>query len=94
MHVVVTRNAKQGGDVEKTRDDLFLFNYFVADDANVTLGLWDYLAGRYETETGLDNSTLLVPLEGEACRHNHGGMVFSSAKPLLPSDHLPSQKLG
>jgi hypothetical protein len=27
--------------------------------------LWDYLAGWYAVETGLDNSTLLVPLEGE-----------------------------
>ena len=27
--------------------------------------MWDYLAGWYEAETGLDNSTLLEPLEGE-----------------------------
>src|SRR5215211_1815077 len=66
MHVMVARNAKRIGDVEKTRDGLFLFNYFVADDANVALELWDYLAGWYEVETGLDNSTLLVPLEDEA----------------------------
>src|SRR5215204_5675166 len=65
MHVMVGRNAKRIGDVEKTRDGLFLFNYFVADDANVALELWDYLAGWYEAETGLDNSTLLVPLEDE-----------------------------
>ena len=65
MHVMVGRNAKRIGDVEKTRDGLFLFNYFVADDANVALELWDYLAGWYEVETGLDNSTLLVPLEDE-----------------------------
>jgi hypothetical protein len=45
MHVMVGRNAKRVGDVEKTRDGLFLFNYFVADDANVALELWDYLAG-------------------------------------------------
>jgi hypothetical protein len=66
MHVMVGRNAKRIGDVEKTRDGLFLFNYFVADDANVALELWDYLAGWYKVETGLDNSTLLVPLEDEA----------------------------
>ena len=29
------------------------------------LELFDYLAGWYEIETGLDNSTLLVPLESE-----------------------------
>jgi hypothetical protein len=66
MHVMVARNAKRIGDVDKTKDGVFLFNYFVAEDANVALELWDYLAGWYEAETGLDNSTLLVPLEDEA----------------------------
>jgi hypothetical protein len=65
MHVIVARNAKRVGDVDKTRNGLFLFNYFVADDANVMLQLWDYLAGWYKVETGLDNSILLVPLQGE-----------------------------
>jgi hypothetical protein len=64
-HVIAARNAKRVGDVDKTRQGLFLFNYFVADDARVALELWDYLAGWYQVETGLDNSTLLVPLEGE-----------------------------
>ena len=65
MHVVAARNAKRVGDVDKTRSGLFLFNYFVADDAGVMLQLWEYLAGWYQVETGLDNSTLLVPLDGE-----------------------------
>jgi hypothetical protein len=65
LHVMAARNAKRVGDVDKTRQGLFLFNYFVADDARVMLRLWDYLAGWYAVETGLDNSTLLVPLEGE-----------------------------
>jgi hypothetical protein len=64
-HVIAARNAKRVGDVDKTRQGLFLFNYFVADDPRVALELWDYLAGWYQVETGLDNSTLLVPLEGE-----------------------------
>ena len=65
LHVMAARNAKRVGDVDKTRQGLFLFNYFVADDAGVMLQLWDYLAGWYAVETGLDNSTLLVPLESE-----------------------------
>src|SRR5919198_1767485 len=65
LHVMAARNAKRVGNVDKTRQGLFLFNYFVADDARVMLRLWDYLAGWYAVETGLDNSTLLVPLEGE-----------------------------
>jgi hypothetical protein len=65
LHIMAARNAKRVGDVDKTRQGVFLFNYFVADDARVMLQLWDYLAGWYAVETGLDNSTLLVPLEGE-----------------------------
>jgi hypothetical protein len=65
MHVIAARNAKRIGDVDRTRKGLFLFNYFVGDDPQVTLELWDYLADWYEVETGLDNSVLLVPLEGE-----------------------------
>jgi hypothetical protein len=65
MHIMTARNAKRIADVDKTLPGLFLFNYFVADDVEVMLQLWDYLAGWYAVETGLDNSTLLVPLEGE-----------------------------
>jgi hypothetical protein len=64
-HVTLARNAKRIGDVDAARDGLFLFNYFVAEDAGVMLELWDYLAGWYEKETGLDNSVLLVPLEDQ-----------------------------
>jgi len=65
MHVVAARNAKRVGDVDKTRPGTFIFNYFVADDPAVMLELFDYLAGWYEAETGLDNSILLVPLDEE-----------------------------
>jgi hypothetical protein len=40
---------------------LFLFNYFVADDPDAALQLWDHLAGWFMTETGIDNSTVLQP---------------------------------
>lgn len=59
------RNAKRIGDVASSRRGLFLFTYFVADDAEVGLALWDYLAGWCAAETGLDNSMVLVPLDGE-----------------------------
>lgn len=65
VHTIAARNAKRIADVDKSRQGLFLFNYFVANDAKVALELWDYLSGWYEAETGMDNSTLLVPLEGE-----------------------------
>lgn len=65
LHSIVARNVKHVGDVEKRRKGIFLFNYFVGEDSQVTLALWDYLAGWYAVETGMDNSTLLLPLEGE-----------------------------
>ena len=65
LHIIVARNVKRIGDVDKRRKGIFLFNYFVGDDPQVTLALWDYLSGWYTMETGMDNSTLLIPLEGE-----------------------------
>lgn len=65
LHVIGARAAKRIADVDTSRDGLFLFNYFVADDADVMLALWDYLAGWYAAETSLDNSILLAPLERE-----------------------------
>jgi hypothetical protein len=63
MHVMAARNQKRIDDVDKTREGLFIFNHFVADDPDVMLELFDHLAGGYVAETGLDNSTLLVPLD-------------------------------
>ena len=40
LHLIVARNLKRVGDVDKTRKGLFLFNYFVGDDEQVTLDLW------------------------------------------------------
>jgi hypothetical protein len=59
------RCVRRLGDVDKTRPGLFLFNYFVAEDREVALELWDYLAGWYAAETGLDNSTLLSPVDDD-----------------------------
>ncbi|MDQ6669979.1 MAG: hypothetical protein M3069_04410 [Chloroflexota bacterium] len=65
VHVMAARNIKRVADVDKTRQGVFLFNYFVGDDPSVVVQLWDYMAGWYAVETALDNSTLLAPLEGE-----------------------------
>jgi hypothetical protein len=66
------RCVKSIADVDKTRPGLFLFNYFVADDVEAALKLWDHLAGWFMTETGIDNSTLLQPIgESEYAFVNH-----------------------
>jgi hypothetical protein len=57
------RCVKCIADVDKTRPGLFLFNYFVAEDADLALKLWDHLTGWFMTETGLDNSTVLEPTD-------------------------------
>jgi hypothetical protein len=56
------RCLRRVGEVDKTRPGLFLFNYFVAEDPAVAVGLWEHLAAWYAVETGLDNSTLLGPV--------------------------------
>src|SRR5260370_21951174 len=61
VHQVAARNVRRVGDVDKTRPGLFLFNYFAGDDPALAVAVWDYLAGWYEAETGLDNSPLLQP---------------------------------
>jgi hypothetical protein len=64
-HTLRARCTKSLGDVPKDRSGLYLFNYFAAEDATVAGELWEYLAGWYERNTGLDNSTLLEPLEAD-----------------------------
>ena len=66
VHQIAARNVRRVGDVDKTRPGLFLFNYFCGEDPDTAVELWDYLAGWYAVETGLDNSTLLVPVEDVA----------------------------
>jgi hypothetical protein len=62
VYVMPAHNVRRIGDVDTARDGLFLFNHFVADDRDVMLELWDYLAGWYAAETGLRTSVALMPL--------------------------------
>jgi hypothetical protein len=60
--VMPARCIRMIADVDKSRDGLFLFNYFTAVDSDIALGLWEHLAAWYAAETAMDNSTLLAPL--------------------------------
>ncbi|MER7544840.1 hypothetical protein ABTW95_17740 [Spirillospora sp. NPDC127506] len=91
VRVTTLRNVKRMGDVDKTRQGLFLFNHFKADDPEVAAGLWEHLAGWYAAETGLDNSTLLQPI-GDApyalvnhARWDHGLARFAVHQFTKPS---------
>lgn len=66
VHVITAINAKRIGEVDATQDGLFLFNYFVAENSETMMELWDYLADWYRVEMNLDNSLLLVPTNPEA----------------------------
>ena len=78
-HVITASNARRIGPVDHKRDGVFLFNYFYADDVDQNLAVWKYTAGWFEQETGLDNSTLLLPENHEKsnytvvnhCRWDH-----------------------
>jgi hypothetical protein len=63
LHVMAARCVRSLGEVDRGRPGLFLFNHFAAEDPGVAVGLWEHLAGWYAAETGLDNSTLLEPIE-------------------------------
>jgi hypothetical protein len=68
VFVMAARNVRRIADVpldDTARSGLYLFNHFAAENPDVMLQLWDYLAGWYAVETGLDNSVALAPLEGE-----------------------------
>ena len=55
-------NARRIGPVDHDHQGVFLFNYFSADDVEATLRAWQYTAGWFQDETGLDNSTVLQPV--------------------------------
>jgi hypothetical protein len=66
VHIMSARNVRRIGDVDTTREGLFLFNHFAADHADVMLELWEYLAVWYVKDTGLRNSIALMPTAGES----------------------------
>lgn len=61
VHAITATNPRRMGPVDHTRPGVFLFNHFAADDLAQNLAVWDYTAGWFEVETGLDNSTVLLP---------------------------------
>jgi hypothetical protein len=89
---IAARNVRRVGDVNETRPGTFLFNYFTGDDPEVAVELWDYLAGWYEVETGLDNSILLTPLDGEQSDYvmiNHAR--WDGSLPAFMARQLPKK---
>lgn len=77
-HCLAARNAKRIAEVDKTRDGVFLFNYFFAADVqakrsagvDILLAVWEYTAGWWTAYANLTNSTPLQPLDGEGSQYS------------------------
>ena len=65
VYTVTASNAKRIGAVDHARDGVFLFNYFYADSPAQNLAVWEHTAGWFQQETGLDNSTVLMPARAD-----------------------------
>ncbi|WP_206061894.1 hypothetical protein [Nonomuraea basaltis] len=85
-HEIVARNAGRLGDVDRSQDHQFLFNYFYADDHETLLKVFDYTAGWFQAKTALPNSALMQPLEGESADY---GLINHASWPTLRA-FLPS----
>lgn len=54
-------NVRRIAPVDHDRQGVFLFNYFSANSVETNLFAWQYTAGWFQDQTGLDNSTVLHP---------------------------------
>lgn len=58
---IAASNTRRIGPVDHAANGVFLFNYFYADSLDINLQVWNYTAGWFQDQTGLDNSTVLLP---------------------------------
>lgn len=58
---IAATNTRHIGPVDHSRDGVFLFNFFYADSLETNLKVWNYTAGWFQDQTGLDNSAVLLP---------------------------------
>lgn len=66
---VTATNIKHIGPVNHKKQGVFLFNYFFADSLAQNLSVWEYTAGWFQQETGLDNSTVLLPIDQKQSKY-------------------------
>jgi hypothetical protein len=85
------RCSRLVADVDKSRQGLYLFNYFTSSEPEVAVELWEHLAAWYAAETGMDNSTLLAPLTpGDYVFVNHARWQRSLAGFMAAQFSTPS----
>jgi len=79
-------NVRRMGPVDHHRQGVFLFNYFYADRTDLNLAAWQYTAGWFRDQTGLDNSTVLLPDDTSEPRYR----IVNHARWDRLADVLPS----
>lgn len=85
-HIIEATNVRRIGPVDHAKPGIFLFNYFFADSVEQNLAVWNYTAGWFQAETGLDNSTVLLPVDPIQSRYaiiNH--CRWDGLRNILPS---------
>jgi hypothetical protein len=85
-YTMLGSNIRRIGSVDHRRPGIFLFNYFFAASEKQNLEVFDYTAGWFQQETGLDNSELMRPLMQEGARYT----VINHARWNRLTDVLPS----
>ncbi|GAA1530485.1 hypothetical protein [Brevibacterium picturae] len=61
--VMPARNTRRIGDTDRTLSATFLFNHFTARRPDVAMEGFDQVAGWFPDKLGVDNTTLLQPVE-------------------------------
>ncbi|AEQ51982.1 hypothetical protein [Pelagibacterium halotolerans] len=84
--LIVGHNVRRIGPVDHRRDGVFLFNYFLAESPERNLAVWEYTAGWFADQTGLDNSTVILPDAG----HSGGLTLINHCRWDRLGDVLPS----
>ena len=85
-HIVSATNIRHINPVNHNKSGVFLFNYFFADNLQQNLAVWEYTAGWFQQETGLDNSTVLLPGEPQKSKYT----IINHCRRDKMSDILPS----
>lgn len=57
------KNLRRIDNVNHKKNGVFLFNFFVAENKEQNLGIWEYTAGWFQDQTNLKNSTLFDSID-------------------------------
>lgn len=85
VDVIAATNARRIGAVDHGRAGVFLFNWFYAESQAQNLAVWEYTAGWFEDQTGLDNSTLLLPDPGTSTHSVINHCRWDRLRDILPA---------